>query len=121
VHAHLASRGIPLATAQVQISLLSWGAMQQELVSVADELGMTVFAYSPLCLGLLTGKYEVEKCLPAGPRGALFRQLLPGAAPVLGALQEVAAERGKTTSQVTGCLSSCFLRVLCWQASPACP
>lgn len=44
-------------------------------------------------------KYEAGK-LPAGPRGLLFKQLLPEAAPLLAVLRAVAQERGKSTSQV---------------------
>ena len=55
VHTQLADRGVRLASAQVQLSLLSWGEQQQELVATAEELGVTVIAYSPLGLGMLTG------------------------------------------------------------------
>lgn len=50
-----AGRGVPLGSAQVQFSLLSCGAQQQELQETAAELGVTVISYSPLALGLLTG------------------------------------------------------------------
>jgi hypothetical protein len=39
-------------------------------------------------------------CLPPGPRGNLFRQLLPGIQPVLNTLEVVASSRRKTMSQV---------------------
>ena len=51
------------------------------------------------CAGMLTGKYEVGRALPQGPRALLFRQILPGLAPLLAELQAVAAARGKTPSQ----------------------
>src|SRR4051812_15814280 len=41
---------------QIQISLLSWGPEQQTLKSICDDLGITVIAYSPLALGLLSGE-----------------------------------------------------------------
>lgn len=50
-----AGRGVPLGSAQVQFSLLSCGPQQQELQETAAEMGVTVIAYSPLALGLLTG------------------------------------------------------------------
>jgi aryl-alcohol dehydrogenase-like predicted oxidoreductase len=40
---------------QVQLSLLSFGPEQQQLLEVAKESGVTVIAYSPLALGLLSG------------------------------------------------------------------
>ncbi|KAK1409086.1 hypothetical protein QVD17_35611 [Tagetes erecta] len=51
---------------QVQFSLLSMGESQMEIKSICDSLGIRVIAYSPLALGMLTGKYT-----PANlPRGA---------------------------------------------------
>eukprot|EP00955_Chlamydomonas_euryale_P108411 365847-Chlamydomonas_euryale.AAC.25 len=46
-----------------------------------------------------TGKYSMDN-LPKGPRGQLFRQLLPEIDPVLVTLREVATQRKKTMSQV---------------------
>lgn len=92
-------RGVPLASAQVQYSLLSAGPAQSSVKAAADDLGITLIAYSPLTLGLLTGKYSLDR-LPPGPRGNLFRQLLPGIQPVLTTLEAVADSRRKTMSQV---------------------
>ncbi|KAG2432713.1 hypothetical protein HYH02_006696 [Chlamydomonas schloesseri] len=101
IYAYLDKRGVPLASAQIQFSLLSWGTAQQDLKSLCDDLGITVIAYSPLALGILTGKYSVEEGrLPEGPRGTLFKQLLPEVAPLVELVGEVARERGKTPSQV---------------------
>ena len=50
--------------------------------------------------GMLTGKYEVGRALPAGPRALLFRQILPGLEPLLAELRAVADGSGKTPSQV---------------------
>jgi pyridoxine 4-dehydrogenase len=47
------------------------------------------------------GKYSLDR-LPPGPRGSLFRQLLPGIQPVLTTLEAVAGSRRKTMSQVGG-------------------
>ncbi|WIA14693.1 hypothetical protein OEZ85_003191 [Tetradesmus obliquus] len=92
-------RGVQLASAQVQYSLLSAGPAQSSIKAVADDLGIVLIAYSPLALGLLTGKYSTDN-LPKGPRGSLFKQLLPGIAPLTAALAAVAASRRKTVSQV---------------------
>jgi pyridoxine 4-dehydrogenase len=46
-----------------------------------------------------TGKYSLSE-LPPGPRGNLFRQLLPGIQPLLTTLEAVANSRRKTMSQV---------------------
>ncbi len=60
-----------------------------------------MIAYSPLGLGMLTGKYDVSSGkLPKGPRGLLFRQILPGLQPLLSTMEAIARERRKTVSQV---------------------
>eukprot|EP00879_Flechtneria_rotunda_P032354 GHRR01035546.1.p1 GENE.GHRR01035546.1~~GHRR01035546.1.p1 ORF type:complete len:247 (+),score=57.22 GHRR01035546.1:528-1268(+) len=95
----LRRRDVPLASAQVQYSLLSAGTAQAAVKAAADDLGILLIAYSPLALGLLTGKYS-QTNLPKGPRGNLFRQLLPGISPITHTLQAVSASRRKTPSQV---------------------
>ena len=40
----------------------------------SDELGVKILAYSPLGLGLLTGKYDADH-LPSGPRSKLGKEL----------------------------------------------
>ncbi|KAJ4803506.1 NAD(P)-linked oxidoreductase superfamily protein [Rhynchospora pubera] len=99
IHDYLTTRGVPLCSAQVQFSLLSMGPEQMELKQVCDSLGIRMIAYSPLGLGMLTGKYNTST-LPSGPRALLFRQILPGLAPLLSFLRRIAQARGKTMSQV---------------------
>lgn len=102
VHRWLAERGVPIATLQVQYSLLStYPVTELGLKETCDELGIQLIAYSPLALGLLTGKYSLETGnLPTGLRGWLCRQLLPGARSLLSCLEEIATTRGKTMAQV---------------------
>lgn len=96
-----AQRGIPISTLQVQYSLLStYPVTQLGLKEVCDELGIKLIAYSPLALGLLTGKYSANSNLPTGIRGFLFKQILPGLTPLLNCLREIALQREKTLSQV---------------------
>lgn len=101
VYKKFRDRGVPLTTLQVQYSLLStYPVTQLGLKDVCDELGIQLIAYSPLALGLLTGKYTESAPLPKGIRGFLFRQLLPGIRPLLDCLREIAQARHKTMSQV---------------------
>ena len=101
VHKKFAERGVPIATLQVQYSLLStYPVTQLELKDVCEQLGIKLIAYSPLALGLLTGKYSEKGSFPKGIRGLLFRQLLPGVRSLLGCLREVAQSRNKTLSQI---------------------
>lgn len=99
IHDYLKVRGVPLNSAQVQFSLLSMGKDQMELKALCDSLGIQLISYSPLGLGMLTGKYSTSR-LPRGPRRVLFKQILPGLEPLLISLREIANKRGKTVSQV---------------------
>ncbi|KAE9608833.1 putative pyridoxine 4-dehydrogenase [Lupinus albus] len=99
IHDYLKERGVPLCSAQVQFSLLSIGKDQLEIKSICDSLGIRLIAYSPLGLGMLTGKYSPSK-LPSGPRALLFKQILPGLDPLLNSLRDIANKRRKTMSQV---------------------
>ncbi|MEH2439526.1 aldo/keto reductase [Nostoc sp.] len=110
VQKKFAERGVPITTLQVQYSLLStYPVTQLGLKDLCDELGIKLIAYSPLALGLLTGKYSEQGPLPKGIRGLLFRQILTGmrrhgtasaGKSLLLCLQEVAQFRNKTMSQV---------------------
>ena len=92
-------RDVPIAIAQVQYSLLT--ARNNEILDSCNDAGCRLISYSPLCLGLLTGKYDLDNLPRQGnPRRQLFRELLPGAQPLLGTLKAVAKEVGKTPSQV---------------------
>ncbi|MBD0267852.1 MAG: aldo/keto reductase [Cyanobacteria bacterium Co-bin8] len=100
-HQRLAARGVPIATLQVQYSLLStYPVTDLRLDEVCDELGIRLIAYSPLGLGLLTGKYAVGGTLPKGLRGLVFRQLLPGIRPLLEGMNAIATRRDKTPAQI---------------------
>ncbi|MBW4667028.1 MAG: aldo/keto reductase [Cyanomargarita calcarea GSE-NOS-MK-12-04C] len=93
---------VPITTLQVQYSLLStYPVTELGLKDVCDQLGIKLIAYSPLALGLLTGKYSDKGSFPKGIRGLLFRQILPGITPLLGCLREVAQSRNKTMSQIS--------------------
>ncbi|AFZ56519.1 aldo/keto reductase [Anabaena cylindrica FACHB-243] len=101
VHKRFQERGIPIKTLQVQYSLLStYPVTELGLKDVCDDLGIKLIAYSPLALGLLTGKFSENGNFPKGVRGFLFKQILPGIKGVLGTLQEIANSRNKTMSQV---------------------
>lgn len=104
IHTYLDKRGVPLASMQVQYSLLSKGPEQRAAKSEADALGMGLISYSPLALGLLTGKYSLDETkgtpVPGGPRGFLFKRILPGLHPLLDLMGIISRERNKTYSQI---------------------
>ena len=99
-HAVLAKRGVPLLTNQIQLSLLYTHPLHNGLVDTCNELGVKVLAYSPLGLGMLTGKYSKENP-PQGPRKQLFERLqqTPDYAALLATMDEVAAHQGQGTTK----------------------
>lgn len=103
-HSYLAERGIPLAANQVQYSLLHRQIETNGVMEAAQNLEMTILAYSPLAQGLLTGKYTVGSDLtPAGARRLdpkFSKKGLQKIAPVLASLQSIGEAHGKTQVQV---------------------
>mmetsp|Transcript_11828 Transcript_11828/g.18159 ORF Transcript_11828/g.18159 Transcript_11828/m.18159 type:complete len:362 (+) Transcript_11828:60-1145(+) len=99
VAAYFQDRGVPLAVAQIQYSLLTYKACQ-DMTDTCEEVNCRLLSYSPLCLGLLTGKYNVDNLPKAGPRRQLFRELLPSAQDLLGTLEAVARDYDKSIAQV---------------------
>lgn len=93
-------RKVPLATAQIQYSLMTYKDAK-DMGDVCDSVGCRLISYSPLCLGLLTGKYNLDNLpRPGNPRRQLFRELLPGAQELLRTLEVVAKDCGKSQTQV---------------------
>ena len=83
VYQKFQERGVPITTLQVQYSLLStYPITELGLKDVCDELGIKIIAYSPLALGILTGKYAENGPFPKGIRSLVFRQILPGVKPL---------------------------------------
>ena len=101
VYQKFSDRGIPIITLQVQYSLLStYPVVELGVKEVCDELGIKLIAYSPLALGLLTGKYSSKGNVPPGLRGWVCKQILPGARSLLSCLEAIATARNKTMAQV---------------------
>ena len=103
-HSLLAARGIPLAVNQVQYSLLHRNIETNGVLEAAQNLEMTILAYSPLAQGLLTGKYTVgSDRKPTGARKIdprFSKKGLQKIEPVLAALEAIATAHDKTTVQV---------------------
>jgi len=102
-HASLAKRGIPLASNQVEYSLLHRKPEVDGVLDACRELGITLMAYSPLAGGLLTGKYSAQN-----RPGGFFRRILPqynrktlaAIQPVIKLLREIGERYLKTPSHV---------------------
>jgi aryl-alcohol dehydrogenase-like predicted oxidoreductase len=96
----LARHGIPLASNQVRYNLMDRAVEKNGMLARCNELGVRLIAYSPLKMGLLTGKYSPEN-LPPGVRGQRGAELLTRMQPLLKLLTEIGQDLGgKTPSQV---------------------
>ena len=101
-HAALSKRGIPLASNQVQYSLLHRDPETDGVLDACRELGVTLIAYMPLASGALTGKYSATNP-PAGWRRYMptFRgKGLARLERVNPVLRQLAARHDKEPSQV---------------------
>jgi aryl-alcohol dehydrogenase-like predicted oxidoreductase len=97
----LAQRGIPLASNQVQYSLLHRQPETNGVLDACQELGITLIAYQPLASGALTGKYLDGR--PVGIRR--FREPFRGPkfhalGPIVALLKAIGDRYGKTPGQV---------------------
>ena len=71
------------------------------LKQACKENGVTLVAYSPLCQGLLTGKYVEQGSRPFGPRKLIFTDSrIRDIQPLLSLMKAIGEERGKTLAQV---------------------
>jgi aryl-alcohol dehydrogenase-like predicted oxidoreductase len=97
----LAERGVALVSNQVEYSLLQRQPERNGMLDLCGELGITLIAYSPLAMGLLTGKYTPETP-PPGLRGRRYRRkLLVQIQSLIALLREVGANHGgKSPAQV---------------------
>ncbi len=101
-HQTLAQWQVPLAVNQVRYSLASRQVESEGIVATAQELGVTILAYSPLAQGLLTGKYSAQNP-PEGARKLDKRFSAQGLAqvqPLLDVLTQCADTHGRTPAQV---------------------
>ncbi|MCL4393548.1 MAG: aldo/keto reductase [Chloroflexi bacterium] len=100
-HDVLGKHGVALASNQVKYSLLDRHVERDGTVQVCRELGVTVIAYSPIEMGLLSGKYTPASP-PPGLRGLRYnRRYLHRIQPVIARLREIGAlHGGKSPAQV---------------------
>lgn len=100
-HRVLSERGVPLASNQVEYSLMHRQPEKNGLLDLCHELGVTLIAYSPLGMGLLTGKYTSENP-PPGTRGRRYdAAFLASLQPLIAAMRDAGeAHGGKSPAQV---------------------
>jgi aryl-alcohol dehydrogenase-like predicted oxidoreductase len=100
-HGVLAARGIPLASNQVEYSLLHRNPETDGVLETCRELGVTLIAYMPLALGALTGKYLDGR----GPEGLrkfarVFRRDPSRLSRTVALLAEIASAHAKSPTHV---------------------
>ena len=96
----LAKHGIPLASNQVEYHLLDRSAERSGLLDRCKTTGVRLIAYSPLAMGLLTGKYTVDTP-PSGLRGRKYAAILKDLPALISLITEIGKGHGeKTPSQV---------------------
>jgi aryl-alcohol dehydrogenase-like predicted oxidoreductase len=98
----LSKRGLPLASNQVEYSLLHRDPEKNGVLKACRELNVTLIAYMPLRMGALTGKY-LGDVRPKGVRKNIspFRQKdLPKLKNVITLLHEIGNHYSKSPSQV---------------------
>ncbi|XP_051126355.1 uncharacterized oxidoreductase At1g06690, chloroplastic [Andrographis paniculata] len=96
----LKKRGIPLASNQVNYSLIYRNPEENGVKAACDELGITLIAYSPIAQGALTGKYTPDN-IPSGPRGRIYTpEFLTVLQPLINRIKQIGDGYGKTPTQV---------------------
>jgi aryl-alcohol dehydrogenase-like predicted oxidoreductase len=97
----LAREGIQLASNQVEYSLVNRKVEKNGLLKMCQELGVRLIAYSPLGMGVLSGKYTPENP-PPGIRGGRYnRKFIERMTPLLTLMKRIGSDHaGKTPTQV---------------------
>ncbi len=97
----LAARGVPLASNQVEYSLLERRIERNGVLDACRERGISIIAYSPLAKGMLTGKYTADNPPPGGRARMYNRAYLERMTPLLQTLRGIGEAHGKTPAQVS--------------------
>jgi aryl-alcohol dehydrogenase-like predicted oxidoreductase len=93
----LADFGVNLASNQVEYSLLKRDIEFNGVLDACREMNVKLIAYSPLAMGMLSGKYTPE-APPPGIRGFRYRRpLLARLRPLIGLLDDIGRSHGNRT------------------------
>lgn len=97
----LQKRGLKLASNQVEYHLLERRIEREGLLDYCQANDIKIIAYSPLAMGILSGKYDPENP-PKGTRAAHYnRPLLQAIQPLIRLMKSVGMDHeGKTAAQV---------------------
>jgi len=93
--------GFRLASNQVEYSLLNRQVEKNGLLQQCLDQGITLLAYSPLAMGVLTGKYSVEKPVKGIRSGMYNQRVLTRIRPLIQLINKIGSgHAGKTAAQV---------------------
>lgn len=96
----LARHNVPLVSNQVHYSLLQRTAERGGLLARCKELGVRLIAYSPLEMGILTGKYGRGHS-PSGSRALRYASIIGRIQPLLKVMTEIGQDQGgRSNAQV---------------------
>lgn len=91
---HLRDLGVPLASNQISYSLLNRTPEKTGLLALCRELGVTVIAYSPLAMGMLSGRYTAESPPPGFRANRYPREYLARLTPLLELMRTIGGAHG---------------------------
>lgn len=97
----LTKMGIPLISNQVEYSLVNREIETNGVLQACKELGIICIAYSPIGMGVLSGKYSAENPLQGMRASRFSRTDLQRYKPLIDLLKKIGADHGgKSASQV---------------------
>jgi aryl-alcohol dehydrogenase-like predicted oxidoreductase len=104
-HETLAARGLPLISNQVRFGLLDRSIERNGVLQTADELGISIIAYSPLGQGMLSGKYHddperINSKSWTFKRFSGYNKNLERSWPIVAKLKEIGRRHGAAPAQV---------------------
>jgi len=97
----LLRQALTLTSNQVEYNLLNRSIEKNDVKRICDELGIKIIAYSPLAMGLLSGKYNSEN-MPSGFRSRKYsKKYVEKTQPLIKLLKKIGSDHaGKSPSQV---------------------
>jgi aryl-alcohol dehydrogenase-like predicted oxidoreductase len=97
----LAKRNVPLASIQIEYNLLHRAPELNGIAEACRKLGITLIAYSPLAMGMLTGKYTPTNLPPSGRSAKYSASFLGKIQPLIHVIRDIGeVHEGKTIAQV---------------------
>lgn len=97
----LAKRGINLASNQIEYSLINREIEKNGMLKTCQEMGIVCIAYSPIGMGVLSGKYSAENQMQGMRASRFARSDLIRLKPLIDLLKKIGADYGgKSASQI---------------------